>query len=42
MAPFGQRSEVLLQGVAARARQPDEVAHRDPAVLACELAGELI
>jgi len=37
VALFYQRSEVLLQGVATRAGQPDEVAHRDPAVLACEL-----
>jgi len=37
VALFYQRSEVLLQGVATRARQPDEVAHRDPAVFAGEL-----
>lgn len=34
---FDQRSEVLLQRIAACGRQPDGVAHRDAAMFACEL-----
>ena len=37
VALFDQRSEVLLQGVAIRTSQPDDIAHRDPAVLTCKL-----
>lgn len=37
VALFDQRSEVLLQGVAIRTSQPDDAAHRDPAVLTCKL-----
>ena len=37
VTPFDQRAEVLLQGIATCASQPDDVSHRDSAVLSGEL-----
>jgi alpha-D-ribose 1-methylphosphonate 5-triphosphate synthase subunit PhnH len=33
---LNQGSQVLLQGVAIASRQPDRIAHRDPAMLSRE------